>query len=99
MPEGINVSTQVLLDTAVKVRNCNNAMDEKLTTINQKMNDLESSWKSDAANDIRSAMNALRPKFEEYKNVVESYAKFLTDTAQRYETTVTTIQNNANQFK
>ena len=65
MPEGINVSTQVLLDTAVKVRNCNNAMDEKLTTINQKMNDLDSSWKSDAANDIRSAMNALRPKFEE----------------------------------
>ncbi len=99
MPEGINVSTQVLLDTAGKVRNCNNAMDEKLTTINQKMNDLESSWKSDAANDIRSAMNALRPKFEEYKNVVESYAKFLTDTAQRYETTETTIQNNANQFK
>lgn len=99
MPEGINVSTQVLLDTAGKVRNCNNAMDEKLTTINQKMNDLESSWKSDAANDIRSAMNALRPKFEECKNVVESYAKFLTDTAQRYETTETTIQNNANQFK
>lgn len=99
MPEGINVSTQVLLDTAGKVRNCNSIMDGKLNEINQKMNDLESSWKSDAANDIRSAMNALRPKFEEYKNVVESYAKFLTDTAQRYETTETTIQNNANQFK
>lgn len=99
MPEGINVSTQVLLDTAVKVRNCNSIMDGKLNEINQKMNDLESTWKSDAANDIRTAMNNLRPKFEEYKNVVESYAKFLTDTAQRYETTETTIQNNANQFK
>lgn len=99
MPEGINVSTQVLLDTAGKVRNCNSIMDGKLNEINQKMNDLESTWKSDAANDIRTAMNNLRPKFEEYKNVVESYAKFLTDTAQRYETTETTIQNNANQFK
>lgn len=63
------------------------------------MNDLEATWKSDAATDIRAAMNALKPRFEEYKNVVESYAKFLVNTAQNYETTEGAIQSNASAFK
>lgn len=99
MADSIKISTQVLTETAAKVRNCNTAMDEKLADINQKMNDLQSTWKSDAAEDIRAAMNAMKPRFEEYKNVIESYAKFLDNTAQSYESTEGAIQGNANQFK
>ena len=77
MADGIQISTQVLLDTADKVRTINATLDQKLADINKNMNDLEATWKSDAATDIRAAMNALKPRFEEYKNVVESYAKFL----------------------
>ncbi|HBM98605.1 MAG TPA: WXG100 family type VII secretion target [Ruminococcus sp.] len=99
MADGIQISTQVLLDTADKVRSINTALDSKLTEINQKMNELQATWKSDAATDIRTAMNALKPRFEEYKNVVESYAKFLVNTAQSYETTEGAVQNNANAFK
>ena len=69
-------------------------MDGKLADINKTMNDLESTWRSDAATDIRAAMNALKPRFEEYKTVVESYAKFLVNTAQSYDVTETSIQNN-----
>lgn len=97
--DSIKISTQVLLDTAVDVRNCNRNMDQKLADINKAMNDLEATWKSDAATDIRAAMNALKPRFEEYKNVVESYAKFLDNTARSYEATESAIQNNAGQFK
>ncbi len=99
MADSIQISTQVLLDTAEKVRTCNQNMDQKLADINKSMNDLEATWRSDAATDIRAAMNALKPRFEEYKNVVESYAKFLVNTAQNYETTEGAIQNNAGQFK
>ncbi len=99
MADSIKISTQVLTDTAQKVRNCNTAMDEKLADINKNMNDLEATWKSDAASDIRAAMNALKPKFEQYKNVIESYAKFLVNTAQSYETTEGAIQSNASAFK
>ncbi len=99
MADSIKISTQVLTDTAQKVRNCNTAMDEKLADINKNMNDLEATWKSDAASDIRAAMNALKPKFEQYKNVIESYAKFLVNTAQSYETTESAIQSNASAFK
>lgn len=99
MADGIQISTQVLLDTADKVRSINATLDQKLADINKNMNDLEATWKSDAATDIRVAMNALKPRFEEYKNVVESYAKFLVNTAQNYETTEGTIQSNASAFK
>ncbi len=99
MAEYIKVSTQTLLDTAKKVRDINKIMDQKLADCNKQMNDLEATWKSDAATDIRAAMNALKPRFEEYRTVVESYAKFLDVTAQSYETTETTIQNNAGAFK
>ena len=99
MADSIKISTQVLTDTAQKVRNCNTAMDEKLADINKNMNDLEATWKSDAASDIRAAMNAMKPKFEQYKNVIESYAKFLANTAQSYESTEGAIQSNASAFK
>lgn len=99
MADSIQITTQVLDDTATKIRNINNTLDQKLAEINKNMNDLEATWKSDAANDIRAAMNALKPRFEEYKTVVESYAKFLNRTAESYETTETAIQNNASAFK
>ena len=99
MADEIKVSTQVLLDTAEKVRTINTTMDGKHADINKTMNDLESTWRSDAATDIRAAMNALKPRFEEYKTVVESYAKFLVNTAQSYDVTETSIQNNAGAFK
>ena len=69
MADTIQISTQVLLDTAEKVRNINSTLDSKLADINKSMNDLEATWKSDAASDIRAAMNAMKPRFEEYKNV------------------------------
>ncbi len=99
MADGIQISTQVLLDTADKVRTINSTLDQKLADINKNMNDLEATWKSDAATDIRAAMNALKPRFEEYKSVVESYAKFLVNTAQNYETTESAVQSNASAFK
>ena len=99
MADSIQISTQVLVDTAAKVRDINAALDGKLADINKSMNDLEATWKSDAASDIRAAMNAMKPRFEEYKNVVESYAKFLVNTAQNYESTESAIQTNANAFK
>lgn len=99
MADSIKISTQVLIDTAGKVRTINANLDDKLSEINQKMNALKSSWKSESGESIREAMNALKPNFEQYKSVVESYAKFLEETAQQYETTETVITTNANQFK
>lgn len=97
--DGIQVSTQVLIDTSAKVRGINQNLDTKLADINKSMNDLQATWKSEAAEDIRANMNALKPRFQEYKDVVESYCKFLDTTAQSYESTESAIKSNASQFK
>ena len=47
MADSIKISTQVLVDTATKVREINKNLDDKLAEINRNMNSLESSWKSD----------------------------------------------------
>ncbi len=99
MADSIQVSTQVLIDTAEKIRTINNNIEEKLAAINKSMNDLENTWKSDASTEIRGAMNAMKPRFEEHKVVIDSYAKFLLSTAQSYEATEGTIQSNASAFK
>lgn len=96
---GIKITTQELTSTAQEIRKFNTKMDQDLAECNLSMNNLESTWQSDAATDIRANMNALKPRFEEYKNVIESYAKFLDNTAQSYETTEQTVQTNAGAFK
>lgn len=96
---GIKISTQELTNTASEVRSYNTKLDSDLADCNTQMNNLESTWQSDAASDIRAAMNALKPRFEEYKSVIESYAKFLDTTALSYETTEQTVQTNASAFR
>lgn len=99
MADQIKVSTQVLTETAGEIDRLNAQMSDKLRDINTKMQNLSSTWRSDAANDIRDAMNAMKPRFDEYQNVVDSYAKFLRLTAQSYESTEQVVQSNAQQFK
>lgn len=99
MADSIKISTQVLLDTAEEVRGINRTLDGKLAEINTSMNALEATWQSEGADTIRQAMNALKPRFEEYKNVVNSYATFLDNTARNYESTETSVTSHATSFK
>lgn len=99
MADSIQISTGVLTDTATEVRKINGNLTDRLGDINQKMQSLSSTWNSDAADEIRAAMNAMKPKFKSYEDVIESYAKFLETTAQSYESTETAIQKNASAFK
>lgn len=99
MSDEFRISTQVLLETADKIRAINNTLDSKLAEINKSMNDLEATFKSDSSNEIRAAMNSLKPRFAEYKEVVESYAKHLVNTAQSFESTEAANVANASAFK
>lgn len=95
----IEIDTSTLVSTADRVKTINGGLDSKLADINKKMNDLENDWLSDAATDIRAAMNGLKPRFAKFKEIVESYERFLRSTAQSYESTETGVQTNASAFK
>ena len=95
----IQVQTQVLLDTAEKVKSINSNMTEKLDEITREINNLEADWKGDASSEIRSAINALKPKMEQYRDVVNDYAQYLINTANNWGDSESAIQSKAETFK
>lgn len=97
--EGIQISLGEVSKTAGTIRTLNSNLSTRLEEIKKQMNDLSATWQSDASETIRTKFNNLQPKFEGYFEVVESYAKFLDNTVTSYDTTETTINNNASAFK
>ncbi|MFA9559950.1 pore-forming ESAT-6 family protein [Evansella sp. AB-rgal1] len=97
--EGIKISLGEVSKTASQIRTLNASLSANLEEIKKEMNALSQTWQSDASNTIRGNFNALSPRFEEYRQVVDSYAKFLDNTVTNYNAAETAINNNANAFK
>jgi WXG100 family type VII secretion target len=97
--EGIKITLGEVSSTASQIRTLNQNLTERLSEIKREMNALSATWNSDASNTIRGNFNAMQPKFESFREIVESYAKFLDNTVQAYNTTETNINQNASAFK
>ncbi|WP_186580085.1 pore-forming ESAT-6 family protein [Aquibacillus kalidii] len=97
--EGIKISLNEVSNTAGQIRNLNQSLSVKLDEIKKEMNALAQTWNSDASNTIRTNFNALSPRFEEYRQVVDNYAKFLDATVTSYDSAESAINNNASAFK
>ena len=95
--EGIKISLGEVSATAGAIRTLNTSLNDKL--LEKQMNDLASTWQSPAGETIREKFNSLVPAFENYKQIIEAYAKFLDNTVSSYEATESQIQNNASAFK
>ena len=99
MAEGINISLAEVTSTATSIRSINLILEDRLNQIKTQMNNLASTWQSDAANTILCIFNSFAPIFENYKTVVDSYAKFLDATVTAYDSAETAINSNASAFK
>jgi len=97
--EGINISLAEVTKTADNLKKINKVLTQKLEEVKKEMDNLASSWQSDASNTIRNNFNAFAPRFEEYRSVVESYADFLNLTVQEYNSTENAINSNASAFR
>ena len=97
--DGISISLGEVAKTAGTLRSINQSLSTRLDEIKKEMNGLTSTWTSDASSTIQNNFNSLAPRFEEYFNVVESYAKFLDITVANYDAAETAVNNNANSFK
>lgn len=97
--DGIKISLGEVTATAGTIQILNASLNARLSEIKQEMNNLASTWQSDASSTIREKFNALQPRFEEYSKVVEAYATFLNSTVTSYDSTETLINNNASMFK
>lgn len=71
---------------------------DELHEIQRLINSLAGEWESDSAAAIRRKITGMEPRFEQYHDVVDNYAKFIRNTAAEYKATETTNTNNAEQF-
>ena len=94
MPD-IKIQFSEVREKTSKIRNHNRVLDDTLKEIQRIINALEADWTSDTSDTIRSKITGMQPKFDSYREVIESYAKFLDNTVEQYETTEGTLQSNA----
>lgn len=95
----INVSTQELTDVAGKIETRKRNLRGKLNEITRKINELKTSWTSEASEEIVIKINGMKDRFEQYDSVIQSYADFLRKAAEQYEATETTAKKNASEFQ
>lgn len=83
---------------ATTITNENNHLLDDLHEIQRLINSLAGDYESNAAVTIREKITGMEPKFQQYYDVVDNYAKFLRNTANQYKATETTNDLNAQQF-
>lgn len=97
--EQLQISLADVSNTAQRIRHINQDLDQTLQQMRQIMNQLATSWQSPAAETIRTKFNGMTPIFQNYKDIVDSYAKFLDATVVSYETIENSMQQNASSFQ
>ena len=94
MPD-IRISFEEFRTKTQQIRSHNDKLTETLANIKSVINNLEADWTSDTSDTIRAKITGMQPKFDTYREVIESYAAFLDNTLAQYETTESTLQSNA----
>lgn len=97
--EAIMISLAEVSKTSQQLRRYNSELMQELMEMKRIMNALAADWQSPAAETIRSRFNGMMPIFENYRNIVENYAKFLDQTVTGYEAVENTIQQSAASFQ
>ena len=97
--EELKISLAEVSECASKIRNFNQMMYEQLSLMKKDINDTNASWISDAGEAIRNRFNQFSTRFETQKEQIDSYAKFLDQTVDHYNTLESTINSNASSMQ
>ncbi len=97
--EALMISLAEVSKTSAQVRRYNAELMQELMEMKRIMNALSANWQSPAAETIRSRFNGMMPIFENYRTIIENYAKFLDQTVSSYEATENSIQQGASSFQ
>lgn len=87
MAGNLTLDTAQVMAVAAEMRSLNNELEQVLTDTKNKVNSLSGSWSGAASEAAIGAYNAFAQKyFSNYKELIESYAKFLeTNVSADYE--------------
>lgn len=83
---------------AQKISEDNQILKTTLDEICATINALDLTYKSNASDAIRGKINNMKPRFDQYYQVVDNYVRFIRTTGQAYKTIENVNTNEANQF-
>ena len=83
---------------AAKISADNDKLLEQLEAIKDMINSLSTTYQSNAADEIRNKITGMQPRFNQYHNVIDSYARFIKATGQAYKGTEQINTNTASDF-
>lgn len=83
---------------ANKIANDNDKLLEQLNNISARIDALGGTYQSDASTAIREKIVGMKPRFEQYHHVIDSYVKFIRATGDTYKATEQVNTNKANDF-
>lgn len=95
----ITIALADVSKTANYIRTQNQQLFAYLQEINTAMNQLSTTWQSPASETIRARFHAMLPVFDNYKTIIDTYAKFLDQTVTSYQTLEAQLNSNAETFK
>ena len=99
MPEGLMISFEDVSAAAGTIAGTNEQLTDRLNQISIVMANLSATWQSEAAETIRGKMESMKPKFENYREIIDSYVKFLNKTVSTYTEAETAINAAASAFQ
>ena len=91
----LDITIEKLSTASVNIRQTNQRLNQCLQEINTIMNQLSLYWYSPASLALKTRFQNMLPVFDNYKKVVESYAFFLDQTVDIYNTLEKTLQSHA----
>ena len=94
----LKITTAEVRNCAQQLRRLNVSLDDVLTRAKSEMRALSGVWRSDGSETIRQRFEQFSQKFDEEKETVEEYARFLDLTAESYDSLESTITDNASTF-
>ena len=94
----ILVSSQVLTTTASSFRSNVQKMRELLYDATRNINQTSGIWSGQASESLRSKYDRLKATFEPFCQNVEAFAKFLDQSASRYEETEKSVEKAAEEI-
>ena len=96
---GIRISLDEVSQAAAAIRRLNESMYESVAAMRREMERLDGTWISRGSSEIRERFMLFSNRFEQQREVIESYADFLDMTVLSYDTLETTIQSNASDLQ
>lgn len=97
--EIMNISLNNVTTCANQIRQDNEQLYSNLQEISSVMTQLAGFWQSPASETIRQRFQAMLPSFDNYRTIIDSYAKFLDSTVLTYQTMEQQLNAEADTFK